>query len=174
MTLALREMEWPDIEQLTGLDQQLFDHDAWSAQSWWSELAGRPRRQYTVATDADHIVGYGGIDCAGSTADVMTIAVVPAQQGHGVGRALLERLTAQARESGADALLLEVRADNMPAQNLYLRAGFEHIQTRRGYYQPGNVDAHVMRAHLRPHEVLHSDTSRGPERLPGNLGEERS
>lgn len=148
MTVALREMEWPDIEQLTMLDEQLFAHDAWSARSWWSELAGRPRRQYTVATGADRIVGYGGIDCAGNTADVMTIAVAPAEQGHGLGRVLLERLTQQARDSGAQALLLEVRADNEPARNLYLRAGFEHIQTRRGYYQPDNVDAHVMRAHL--------------------------
>ena len=148
MTVVLREMEWPDIERLTVLDAQLFEHDAWSARSWWSELAGRPRRKYTVATDADQIVGYGGIDCAGSTADVMTIAVARDQQGRGLGRTLLERLTAQARESGAEALLLEVRADNNLAQNLYLRAGFEHIQTRRGYYQPGNVDAHVMRAHL--------------------------
>lgn len=148
MTVALRDMEWPDIEQLTALDEQLFEHDAWSARSWWSELAGRPRRQYTVATDADRIVGYGGIDCAGNTADIMTIAVAPGQQGHGLGRTLLDRLTTQARDSGAEALLLEVRADNEPARNLYLRAGFEHIQTRRGYYRPGNVDAHVMRAHL--------------------------
>jgi ribosomal-protein-alanine acetyltransferase len=148
MTVVLREMEWPDIEQLIELDEQLFEHDAWSARSWWSELAGRPRRRYTVSTEADTIVGYAGIDCAGATADVMTIAVAPGQQGRGLGRTLLDRLMTQARESGAEALLLEVRADNERARNLYARAGFEHIQTRRGYYQPGNVDAYVMRAHL--------------------------
>lgn len=148
MTVQLREMQWPDIEQLTALDEQLFEHDAWSARSWWSELAGRPRRRYTVATEGDTIVGYGGIDCAGSTADVMTIAVAPGQQGRGLGRTLLHRLRTQARESGAEALLLEVRADNKPARNLYLRTGFEHIRTRRGYYHPGNVDAHIMRSHL--------------------------
>lgn len=150
MTVQLRDMQWPDIATLAALDKQLFEHDAWSVRSWWSELAGRPRRRYTVAEEDDRIVGYGGIDCAGNTADIMTIAVVPEVRGHGVGRGLLGHLTERARDSGADALLLEVRADNEPARDLYLRAGFEHIQTRRGYYRPGNVDAHVMRAHLNP------------------------
>lgn len=149
MTVQLREMQWPDIEALAALEEQLFERHAWSATSWWSELAGRPRRRYTVATEADTIVGYAGIDCAGATADIMTIAVAPGQQGRGLGRTLLDWLMDQARESGAEALLLEVRADNEVARNLYARAGFEHIQTRRGYYHPGNIDAHVMRAHLK-------------------------
>lgn len=148
MSMQLREMQWPDIETLVELEQQLFDHDAWSARSWWSELAGRPRRRYTVATDDSTIVGYAGLDCAGATADIMTIAVAPGQQGRGLGRTLLDRLMTQARESGAEAILLEVRADNEIARNLYARAGFENIRTRRGYYQPGNVDAHILRAHL--------------------------
>jgi ribosomal-protein-alanine N-acetyltransferase len=89
------------------------------------------------------------IDKAGATADIMTIAVDPRQQGHGIGRRLLDHLTGEARAAGADALLLEVRADNEAAQNLYRRAGFEHIQTRRNYYRPDNVDAHIMRVVLK-------------------------
>ena len=42
-------------------------------------------------------------------------------------------------------VLLEVRVDNTRAQRLYQRFGFEPIGVRRGYYQPGNVDALVMR-----------------------------
>ncbi|RNI22243.1 ribosomal protein S18-alanine N-acetyltransferase [Flexivirga caeni] len=149
MTTPLRELEWPDLADIGALDEQLFGQDAWSARSWWAELAGRPRRRYTVATQGERIVGYGGIDCAGATADVMTIGVDPAAQGAGVGRALLAHLLRQAREAGAEALLLEVRADNDRARNLYLRAGFEHIQTRRNYYRPDNVDAHILRADLK-------------------------
>lgn len=148
MSAALRELEWPDLPEVGALDERIFGRDAWSAQSWWAELAGRPRRRYIVATDGDRVVGYGGIDCAGATADIMTIAVDPEQQGHGLGRRLLTQLTDEARGAGADALLLEVRADNEPARNLYLRAGFEHIQTRRNYYRPDNVDAHILRKKL--------------------------
>lgn len=148
MTVELRELEWPDLEAAATLDEQLFGRDAWSRQSWWSELAGRPRRRYSVAVADDRVVGYAGIDCSGRTADVMTIGVDPQCQGRGVGALLLDRLGDQARASGAEALLLEVRADNRGARNLYARAGFEHIQTRRGYYKPEGVDALVMRAHL--------------------------
>ena len=52
------------------------------------------------------------------------------------------------RRAGATSLLLEVRADNAPAIALYERHGFDRIAVRRRYYQPGDVDAWVMR--LRP------------------------
>ena len=35
--------------------------------------------------------------------------------------------------------------DNAPAQRLYATYGFEPIGIRRGYYQPSNTDALVMR-----------------------------
>jgi ribosomal-protein-alanine N-acetyltransferase len=41
--------------------------------------------------------------------------------------------------------MLECRVDNVRAQKLYERFGFQPIGVRRGYYQPGNVDALVMR-----------------------------
>ena len=35
--------------------------------------------------------------------------------------------------------------DNRAAQHLYDRYGFEAVGVRRGYYQPSNTDAVVMR-----------------------------
>lgn len=142
----LRPVEWTDLETLAALELELFAHDAWSVESWWSELAERPRRDYVVAVDeAGGILGYAGLDLAGDVADVMTIATVPSAQGRGIGRLLLVELVARAARHGAEALLLEVRADNTRARDLYERNGFEVLTTRRRYYQPGNVDALVMR-----------------------------
>ncbi len=42
-----------------------------------------------------------------------------------------------------------MRKDNPRARGLYRRRGFEEIGVRRGYYQPANVDAIVMRKDLR-------------------------
>jgi hypothetical protein len=45
-------------------------------------------------------------------------------------------------------MILEVRADNPRAQNLYRRFGFSDVGIRRGYYQPSGMDAIVMRCGL--------------------------
>ena len=97
------------------------------------------------ATDGESIIGYAGLDLAGDTGDVMTVAVDPAYRGLGVGDALVTDLVSRARTAGVGALLLEVRADNAPALGLYERHGFVRLSLRRRYYQPGDVDAVVMR-----------------------------
>jgi ribosomal-protein-alanine N-acetyltransferase len=145
---TLRQMTWQDIPALTAIEPMLFADDAWSEQSWWAELAGRPRRSYVVAERSGTVVGYAGVDCGGEVADVMTIAVTPAAQGQGLGAILLHWLIAEARRAGAEHLMLEVRADNAVAQRLYSATGFETLTVRRKYYQPGDVDALIMRMHL--------------------------
>ena len=148
--LRLRDVEWTDLRRLARLESELFADDAWSEQVWWAELAARPRRDYVVAVDrADAVLGYAGLDVAGDTADVMTIATTTSARGSGVGRWLLDELLARAAGHGVKAVLLEVRADNLAARRLYDRTGFELISTRRRYYQPGDVDALVLRRHLR-------------------------
>lgn len=146
--LTLRAMRWQDIETLAGLEVELFGADAWPPQTWWAELAGRPRRAYLVAQDDQGVAGYTGLDLAGEVADLMTIAVAPRCQGCGIGALLLDAVTGQAHDSGARSLLLEVRADNAPARAMYARAGFTVVDVRRRYYQPGDVDALVMRLDL--------------------------
>jgi [ribosomal protein S18]-alanine N-acetyltransferase len=145
---TLRKMTWRDIPALTAIEPTLFADDAWSEASWWAELAGRPRRSYVVGEQSGTLVGYAGVDCGGEVADVMTIAVTPAAQGHGLGAVLLHWLIAEAQRSGAEHLMLEVRADNVVAQRLYLATGFSTLSVRRKYYQPGDVDALIMRMHL--------------------------
>ncbi|PNE36775.1 GNAT family N-acetyltransferase [Streptomyces noursei] len=94
---------------------------------------------------AGRIVGYGGLAAIDGTGDVQTIATARDQWGSGLGARLLSALLATATDFECHEVLLEVRVDNARAQRLYERFGFEPIGFRRGYYQPGNVDALVMR-----------------------------
>ena len=151
MTAAsLRDLRWTDIDGVVALETELFPDDAWTLASLWAELAARPRRSYVVAqADDGGLAAYGGVDLGGEVADVMTMAVAPSQQGRGLGRRLLEELVARAVADHAAYLMLEVRADNEPARKLYESRGFETLTVRRRYYQPGDVDAHVMRLDLR-------------------------
>jgi ribosomal-protein-alanine N-acetyltransferase len=143
-------MRWWDVEAVQILDAELFGATAWTPAAFWSELAAGPTRWYVVAEslgpdDAGALAGYAGLLVPGPEADVQTIAVAPSAQGRGVGTRLLRALTARAARSGARSLLLEVRADNAAAIALYEREGFERISVRSRYYQPGDVDAWIMR-----------------------------
>ncbi len=147
--ITLRAMRWWDIETLLPLERSLFGPGAWTAESFWAELAHPESRWYVVAQDRlGQLLGYAGLLCSGPEADVQTIAVAGAAQGQGLGGVLLDALLAQARRLKATSVLLEVRAGNGPAIALYRRRGFERIAIRRRYYQPEGADAWVMR--LRP------------------------
>ncbi|MEV6730161.1 MULTISPECIES: ribosomal protein S18-alanine N-acetyltransferase [unclassified Streptomyces] len=151
VTAVLREMRWWDIEPVLELERELFPEDAWSAGMFWSELAHargpHATRRYVVAEDptTGRLVGYAGLAAAGDLADVQTIAAARDQWGTGLGARLLTDLLRAATAFECAEVLLEVRVDNTRAQKLYERFGFESIGFRRGYYQPGNVDALVMR-----------------------------
>ena len=146
--VTLREMTWRDIPDLTLLELELFAEDAWSEQTWWAELAVRPRRSYVVGEQGGAVVGYAGVDRGGEVADVMTIAVASAEQAKGLGTVLMDWLIAEARRGRAKHLMLEVRVDNVAAQRLYSKAGFVITTVRRRYYQPADVDAQIMRLTL--------------------------
>lgn len=140
-----RAMTWRDIPRLVELEECLFPEAAWQSPVWWSELAARPRREYVVVEEDGRVIGYAGLDHGGQVADVMTVGVAPTAQGRGLGSQLVDELLARAQEEGARHVLLEVRADNPSAVALYEARGFGVISTRRRYYQPGDVDALVMR-----------------------------
>lgn len=142
--LRLRAIRWQDLPGVLAIEDAAFPDDAWSPASFWGELAGRPRRDYVVLEDGS-LIGYAGLDLAGETADVMTIAVDPARRGEGHGVRLLNALLERAEAAGATQVLLEVRADNEAAIGLYARAGFTELSRRRGYYHPGPVDALILR-----------------------------
>ncbi|NHC44007.1 ribosomal protein S18-alanine N-acetyltransferase [Motilibacter aurantiacus] len=144
--VRLRRMRWWDVEPALALERQLFPGDPWSAELFWSELAGWPAtRHYLVAVRGDELVGYAGLSAPAGDADVQTLAVAPAAQGTGIGRALLTALLDEAARRRAPAVLLEARVDNERAIGLYESVGFERIAVRRGYYDAGRVDAAVLR-----------------------------
>ncbi len=160
VTAELREMRWWDIDPVLRLERELFPEDAWSRGMFWSELAhargpGATRR-YVVAVvpaaegEGEAIVGYAGLTASGDQADVQTIAVARAYWGTGLGARLLTELLRAATAFDCAEVLLECRVDNSRARKLYERFGFEAIGVRRGYYQPGNVDALVMRLTTAP------------------------
>ncbi|GGR84334.1 ribosomal-protein-alanine acetyltransferase [Micromonospora fulviviridis] len=142
--VRLGRFRWWHVEQVLPLEADLFGAERWSPAMFWNELANG--HHYLVATDDDGtVLGYAGLMVAPpDEAWVQNIAVRRDAQRRGIGRLLLEALLAEAARQGVRSTLLEVAADNAPAQRLYATYGFEPIGVRRGYYQPSNTDALVM------------------------------
>ena len=79
-------------------------------------------------------------------APLFNIAVDPAFQRRGLGRALLERVIDEVEKRGVVTLWLEVRASNVAAIALYESLGFNEATIRRNYYPTvdGREDAIIM------------------------------
>jgi len=98
------------------------------------------------------IVAYGVLLLAPGEAQLLNLTVAPQARRQGIGRALLRRFLADARERGAEQCFLEVRESNGPAIALYAAEGFVPVARRVSYYPPGATgqreDALVMRRSL--------------------------
>lgn len=150
--VTLRAATSADLDRVMELERATFPDDAWSSENMAAELASA-HTSYTIALEGtENVVGYVGLlaPAASEQADIQTIAVAAEHRGAGVGRMLLRHAIAQATQCGARELFLEVRADNAPARALYAAEGFEQLGVRPRYYQPGDVDAVVMRLRLEP------------------------
>jgi ribosomal-protein-alanine N-acetyltransferase len=142
--VLLARFRWWHIAEVLPIEEDLFGAEKWSAGMFWNELASG--HHYLVALDdAGRVAGYAGLALAPpAEAWVQNIAVRRDAQRAGLGRALLLALIRHAEQRGARKMLLEVAADNAPAQRLYAQHGFAAVGLRRGYYQPSNTDAVVM------------------------------
>lgn len=153
----LRRATGADVDAIMALETAIFENDAWSTEMMARDVAD-PGCYYLVAFPPDrpeHIVAYAGLQAAPRSpeSDIQTIAVAEEARGGGLGRVLMLSLITEARKRGARETFLEVRADNPAAQHLYRSLGFEDLGVRRGYYQPDNVDAIVMRLPIPPAEM---------------------
>ncbi|MBC3189775.1 ribosomal protein S18-alanine N-acetyltransferase [Pseudonocardia sp. C8] len=146
-TVTIGPLYRADAERCAELEQQLFPgDDPWSAQAFRDAVTSG--QLYLAARLRRELVGYAGLAVVAgppqAEAEVHTIGVDPAWQGHGIGRALLAKLLEAADQLGA-TVFLEVRTDNLAARRLYESCGFTVVGLRKRYYRPSGADAHTMR-----------------------------
>jgi len=152
LSVRIQRLRWWQIDDLLPIEADLFGAEKWTAGMFWNELASG--HLYFAAMDdaapaGSALVGYAGL--ALSLPDegwINNVAVRRDAQRRSIGRTLVAALLDVAMRSGVKAVLLEVAADNEAAQALYADFGFATIGVRKGYYQPTNTDAYVMRVEL--------------------------
>lgn len=78
---------------------------------------------------------------AADEAEILTIAVRPDWQGHGVGRRLMDTVLADAHRERVRSVFLEVDESNAAACALYRRLGFSVVADRPDYYRDPAANA---------------------------------
>lgn len=121
-------------------------------------LSSRGEQSYiAVATDPDYLIllALDRVDperlIASFAAQIVldelqidNIAVIEQSRGRGIGSRLLATALNYARRAGCLTAYLEVRSANIPARQLYLKAGFQEVGRRPAYYQNPTDDAVTM------------------------------
>ena len=94
----------------------------------------------TIADGDDGPLGFSLVRAVADEAELLLLAVDPAEQRRGIGQALLDDFVAAALSGGAHRLHLEVR-DGNPALDLYRASGFAPAGRRRNYYHGPDGEA---------------------------------
>lgn len=138
MTVTLRQAQPPDLDALCRLEQVAFSGDQFSRRQLW-HLLNRAHAETLVADDGERLMGYGTLlfRRGSRRARLYSFCVHPEARGSGLGRRLLEALERVAVRQDAEALGLEVRADNRVALGLYRRMGFRLERWLDDYYEDG-------------------------------------
>jgi ribosomal-protein-alanine N-acetyltransferase len=102
------------------------------------------------AFDGHNLLGFSVVMPILQEWHVLNLCVDPPKQRQGIGRALLQFILEQARQSQIQSVWLEVREHNAPARALYAAHGFRQVGLRKAYYpaKNGREDALVLTCEL--------------------------
>ena len=109
-------VEYRDLRRLSGLSEKTIEAAA----------RGLPATLFAVVIEqAGDAVGMGRVIGDGGTAyQVVDIAVLPAHQGKGLGKRIIETLVAWLRATAPQTAYVSLIADG-PAKDLYAQYGFK-------------------------------------------------
>lgn len=85
-------------------------------------------------TVAGQIVGIGLLRVKDGTGEIMNIAVEPAYQGRGLGRALLNHMSEVARQQGLARLVIKTGNSGIRQIQLYQQQGFDLVGVNYNYF----------------------------------------
>lgn len=120
-----------------------------------------------IVTHQQQPVALALISRRGLHSRVSALSIRPEMRGKGLGKALMQRIVADARERGDRQLSLEVIEGNDPAIALYHQAGLRIVRTLTGH-QAGELAAAeiVPLQEIDPLFVSHRLTAEGATSLP--------
>ena len=138
-------MEVVEIEESSGLNR-------WGYDAYRRELFTNENSVMIIARSLIPDPAVIGFFAGWTVEDELHVNNVASHRDYrrmGVGRSLMEAAIDEARGRGVTQVLLEVRASNESAQQMYRNLGFCFVGRRRDYYRMPTEDALVMKLRVR-------------------------
>lgn len=146
-TRLIRAMCLDDLGQVLDIDRTSFSMP-WPESAYRYELKNPNSllwiSEINTSDSSKLIVGMIVLWLILDEAHIATLAVHPEFRNQGIARELLSTALSAAIRRGIHIATLEVRAQNLSAQQLYQRFGFEIVGHRLRYYRDNNEDALIM------------------------------
>jgi ribosomal protein S18 acetylase RimI-like enzyme len=143
--IAIRKGRLADLDRLVAIENAAFEGDRLTRRSLRAHLTKPTVTLLVAETETGgfaQVIGYALIAFRKESkkARLYSIASDPEYRlgsGRGLGRVLLAASETEAARRGAEALVLEVRADNARAIALYEARGYTKFGTLADYYEDG-------------------------------------
>lgn len=142
MEYQLVPMDKSHLKQVAELDREFFSRP-WSQDSWESELYNTTVSLVVAETQEGFVLGYGVLGVILDEGCLEKLAVREEYRRQGVAQAILDSYLRYGKEHLA-YITLEVREDNDPAIQLYMKNGFAQVGRRKNYYSEVHKDAILM------------------------------
>lgn len=141
----------PSVRAVASIEAIVQLQEAWDYKAIIELLAQDSVQLLIIKNGVEDIVGYCLYQMIFEQAEILRIGTHPDYQRQGIASQLFIKLNKELQDNKVESLLLEVRADNLPAITLYERQGFVIIHQRKGYYSQPNypaIDALIMQLKL--------------------------
>lgn len=135
-SVTIRPVRGTDLLRIAEIESAAFA-DPWPVDLLAIELVHPQAILLAASHDRGPVAGYIAIRHAVGEAEILRVAVDPAERRQGLARALIEAGLARLRRVDVEICHLEVRVDNLGAIALYESLGFAQTGRRRGYYRNG-------------------------------------
>ena len=142
-------LEVVEIEEASGLSHWGWDAYHTELQQHSDSILLSARAPGIGQPGAPSVIGFIVARFLADEIHVNNVAVRPDFRRKGIGEELLQAVLSWGRTKRASQAVLEVRAGNSAAQQLYRACGFEVVGRRRRYYRDPLEDALLMTVSLK-------------------------
>ena len=132
--VTIRPMALDDLKAVRAIDAAAFV-PIWQNSEAYLEVAFRQASMATVAEQNGALVGYQISTATPMGGHLARLAVLPLNQGRGLGYALLHNLLTQFSRRGARSITVNTQKDNQASLALYKKAGFRLTGEEYPVYQ---------------------------------------